>query len=312
MPNILVLGGTNFVSSSLAKYLIKKGYNVDILTRGMRKIDYTGYRNHIICDRKSLNELQNSLNAMKYDYVFDISAYTKEDVEILLNSLDLSKLKKYIFCSSGAVYKQSPKILTESAEKGFNPNWGIYGTNKLEAENFIINSKIPYIILRPTYLYGANNNLYREAYFFHRIISKKAIPIPWGNDTETQFLNINDFVSICESAMNSSFTNRIYNVTHPDIVNWETLVLCCGKAMNMNPVIKKVNVNEINLESRSYFPFRDVTYLLSIDKLIEDKLYLPTIPLTEGLKAAYQWYIASDFQYVDDRMTKLDELIYSQ
>ena len=309
MANLLVMGGTNFVSSSLAKYLISKGYNVDILTRGIRKVDYTGYRNHMICDRKSLQELRRTLKGYRYDYVFDISAYSKEDVELLLNSLDLTNLKKYIFCSSGAVYKESNNILTESAETGFNPNWGPYGTIKLDAENFIINTKIPYIILRPTYIYGENSNLYREAYFFNRIINKKVIPIPWGNNTKTQFININDFVRICESAMNSNLTCRIYNVTHPDIVDWETLVLSCGKAINMEPTIKKVNVNNINLEARSYFPFRDVTYLLSIDKLIKDKLYVPTISLVEGLKATYEWYITSDMQYVDYRLTKMDELI---
>lgn len=32
--NILVMGGTEFVSASLTKYLIAKGYTVDIFTRG--------------------------------------------------------------------------------------------------------------------------------------------------------------------------------------------------------------------------------------------------------------------------------------
>ena len=44
MKSILVMGGSMFVSSSLAKYLIEKGYNVDILTRGNKKIDYDGFR----------------------------------------------------------------------------------------------------------------------------------------------------------------------------------------------------------------------------------------------------------------------------
>lgn len=303
------MGGTNFVSSSLAKYLIFQGYNVDILTRGIKKPDYTGYRNHLICDRKSVAELKKVFEGLEYDCVFDISAYTKEDVELLLGSLNLSKLKKYIFCSSGAVYKESTKLLSESAEKGFNPNWGIYGTNKLEAENYIISSKVPYIILRPTYIYGEFNNLYREAYFFHRITSKKPIPIPWGNSTKTQFIHINDFVKLCKSVMISAFSCRIYNVTNPDIIDWETLVLSCGKAVNMDPIIKKINVNEINLEARSYFPFRDVTYLLSIEKLEKDNLYLPIISLIDGLKRTYKWYISSNFQYVDNRMTKMDEVL---
>ncbi|MBU3130132.1 hypothetical protein [Clostridium tagluense] len=33
---ILVMGGTEFVSSALTKYLISKGYIVDIFTRGIK------------------------------------------------------------------------------------------------------------------------------------------------------------------------------------------------------------------------------------------------------------------------------------
>lgn len=49
---LLVLGGSEFVSQSLAKYLISKGYSVDILTRGTKGLSYSGYNKHIKCDRK--------------------------------------------------------------------------------------------------------------------------------------------------------------------------------------------------------------------------------------------------------------------
>ena len=39
MANILVLGGSGFVSEALSKYLIRRGYSIDILTRGKKKID---------------------------------------------------------------------------------------------------------------------------------------------------------------------------------------------------------------------------------------------------------------------------------
>ena len=50
MANILVLGGSGFVSEALSKYLIRRGYSIDILTRGKKKISFDGYENHILCD----------------------------------------------------------------------------------------------------------------------------------------------------------------------------------------------------------------------------------------------------------------------
>lgn len=137
MSRVLVMGGTNFVSSSLAKYLIKRGYEVDILTRGIQPINYDGYKNHLKCDRKSKDELQVLLDGRVYDAIFDISAYTREDVEILLSTINIKSVKKYIFCSSGAVYKPSDDIVSENYRRGENPNWGKYGLDKKDAEDYL-------------------------------------------------------------------------------------------------------------------------------------------------------------------------------
>lgn len=311
MKSILIMGGTTFVSSSLAKYLVEKGYDVDILTRGLKPINYEGFRNHLICNRRSKKEIQKVLKGRKYEFIFDISAYTREDVEILITSIDTSQLRKYIFCSSGAVYKPSNKIIGEDFEKGENPNWGQYGIDKKEAEDFIFKSGIPFIIFRPTYIYGENNNLYREAYFFDRIKNKKAIPIPYGKGTKTQFIHIDDLIRIFESAIYNENSCKIYNVTNPDIISWEELVMTCGEVIGQKPLLKKINVNEIKLESRMYFPFRDVTYMLDIKQLIEDGLYVPTISINEGLRRAYNWYIDKKPNLKDTKMNKVDELVTS-
>ena len=79
--NILVMGGSEFVSAYLAKHLIAKGHVVDIFTRGIRPIKYTGFRRHIKGDRKNIEDLKKGISEEQYDYVFDISAYIKEDVE---------------------------------------------------------------------------------------------------------------------------------------------------------------------------------------------------------------------------------------
>lgn len=309
MKYILIMGGSTFVSSSLAKYLIKKGYEIDILTRGKNSINYHGYREHIICDRKSTEAMKKALNNREYEFVFDISAYTRNDVDILLKSISRQKLRKYIFCSSGAVYKPSSVAVSESFEKGENPNWGKYGTDKKEAEDFIINSDVPYVIFRPTYIYGENNNLYREIYFFDRIKNNKTIPIPYGKNTKTQFIYINDLVKIFESSMCNSNVCKIYNVTNPEIFSWQEFVGTCGIVMGKEPIIKKIDINETKLEVRSYFPFRDVTYILKIDELIKDGLHVPNISLKEGLEKAYKWYSDETPNLCDLKMNKIDELI---
>ncbi|MDD7794129.1 NAD-dependent epimerase/dehydratase family protein [Clostridium sp. 'White wine YQ'] len=308
MKNILIMGGTTFVSSSLAKHYIKQGYNIDILTRGIKTLDYNGFINHLICNRKSKSEVVEVLKKKSYEYIFDISAYTKEDVEILLTSIDKTNLKGYIFCSSGAVYKPSDEPINEEDEKGENPNWGKYGTDKKEAEDYIINSKIPYVIFRPTYIYGEGNNLYREGYFFDRIKNKKPIPMPYGNNTKTQFIHIDDLVKIFESAMIMEKKNKIYNITNPDIVTFEDLINICGKALNEKPNIIRIDTNKVRNDVRTYFPFRDVTYMLNIKKLIDYGLHVPSISLKEGIIRAYTWYLDKKPQLEDKRMNMMDEI----
>lgn len=304
MKSILIMGGTNFVSSSLSKYLIGQGYNIDILTRGIKQINYEGFREHLVCNRKSKAEMQEVLNGKNYDFIFDISAYTKEDVEILLRTIDKSILKKYIFCSSGSVYVPSNNLVQEDFERGENHNWGEYGLNKKEAEDFIINSGVTYAIFRPTYIYGENNNLYRETYFFDRISNEKTIPIPFGNNTKTQFIHINDLVRVFESAMNIKEGSKVYNVTNPEFISWEEFIVKCGEVVGKTPNIKKIDTSQIKLEPRSYFPFRDVTYTLDIQRLVEDELHIPAISLEKGLKQAYEWYKLEKVNLNDEKMMK--------
>lgn len=308
--NILIMGGTQFVSSSLAKYLIEKGYKVDIFTRGINALNYKGYSNHLKGNRKDVNDLTNLLKDKKYEYIYDISAYTKDDLELLVKVINRENLKNYIFCSSGAVYEESDEILNEESKRGFNKNWGDYGLFKKEAEDFLfkINKEenFPMTIFRPTYIYGDGNNLYRESYIFERILNNKDIPIP-KSEKKNQFIYIDDLLKTFESAMyTNNSIGKAYNLTNIEELTWREL---CEKAMDI--VGKKVNLKEIdyiekNLEVRSFFPFRDVTFLLEIDKLIKDGLYEPKIAIREGLEKTFKWYLDEKPILKDKRMIEVE------
>lgn len=124
--------------------------------------------------------MENIIIGRKYDYIYDMIVYIKEDVSNLIDFISMDNLKKYIVLLVGVVYKDSGRNIKEENEKGENENWGKYGLNKKEVEDFIINSFILYIIIRLIYIYGENNNLYREYYFFEKIEKNEKILVLKG------------------------------------------------------------------------------------------------------------------------------------
>ncbi|MCR8745838.1 NAD-dependent epimerase/dehydratase family protein [Romboutsia lituseburensis] len=309
MKSILVMGGNDFIGSALAEYLIKCGYKVDILTKGKKGVKLKTLGKHFLCDRDEISQLKKILNKKSYEYIYDMTAYSKDDIKNLIECIDLKSLKKYVVLSSGAVYKDSSKQAREDNEKGENKNWGKYGLDKKEAEDYIINSDIPYIIIRPTYIYGPNNNLYREIYFFERILQEKKIPVPHGKNVITQFIYIDDLVKVLESLTHNDRVREAYNVTNPQLISWNDLIQTCGEVVKKSPVVKLVDINKINLEERQYFPFRNIDYNLDIDKLIEHGLYIPNVLLKEGLKKTYKWYLSTKPKLQDKKMSKVDDII---
>ncbi|MGL4762449.1 MAG: NAD-dependent epimerase/dehydratase family protein [Sarcina sp.] len=309
---ILVMGGTEFVGSSVAKHLIAKGHKVDIFTRGNKELKYAGVNVQHKGDRKSVEDLKSSIASIKYEYVFDISAYKLIDVKSLFEVLDTSNLKRYIMCSSGAVYKASNEVMSEEFEVGENENWGVYGLDKLEAEQYLMElykeKGLPVVMFRPSYIYGEGNNLYRESYIFDRLTQGLDIPIP-DSETKTQFIYIDDLVKVFESAMyNDKVNGQGYNLTHTQEVSWEELISVAKVVTNSSSNIKKVNVDTAKV-SREYFPFRDCTYLLSVNKSIKDGLYIPKVDLLEGLKLSYEWYLKEQPKLNDARMIKVEEVL---
>lgn len=319
MSRILVMGGTEFVSKALVVHLISKGYEVDILTRGKRVIDYEGVHNHYICNRKNKNELFNTLNEIEYDYVFDISAYTEEDVRILTSVINPKRLKRYVFCSSGAVYKSSESRLAETAETGYNPNWGQYGEDKKNAEDYLIQlykiKGFPIIIFRPPYIYGEGNNLYREAFLFERIQSKLPIPYPGDGNTLVQFIHIDDLVNVFSSTIfNENSIGQVYNLANSEQVSWGQLIKTAISVLEQEVPkvqISTTKMNEIGVVPREFFPFRDNTFLMSTEKLKNSGLYSPKINLKDGLIKTYQWYMHKEILPNYQRMQKVDYVLNS-
>ena len=240
-----------------------------------------------------------------------MTVFLKSEIEDLFKFVNRDTLKKYVVLSSSIVYKESEKYISEDGEKELNPAYGKYGIEKVQAEHYIIDSDIPYIIIRPTHIYGPENNLYRETYFFDRIREGKAIPVPSDRNEPVlnQFIYIDDFVRVLYSLTKNDKVREIYNVSTPQNITWKKFIETCGEVMGKEPIIKYVDSDKIKIKERSYFPFKNTSCILEIEKLIDHGLYIPNILLEKGLRKTYEWYIKKKPRMNDEKMVEVEQVL---
>lgn len=278
MRNILVTGGTVFVSRFAAEYFAEKGDNVFVLNRGSRP-QPEGVT-PIICDRHALGD---SLKDKAFDLVIDVSAYTRADTEGLLSAL--GDFGCCVFISSGAVYPETlPLPFNEEQKCGRNSVWGDYGTNKLDAENFLLENVGNAYIIRPPYLYGRHENLYRAPYIFDCADSGQPVYVP-REDLPLQFFDVSDLCRFIEILYAARPAEKIFNVGNSDIVTVEEWVRLCFEAAGKVPELR---VAPQDCFARNYFCFYDMDYRLDVSRML--KLMPDVKPLDEGIRGEYEWY----------------------
>lgn len=276
---ILVTGGTVFASRYVTEYFLSKGHTVYTLNRGNNAQSEGAVL--IKCDRHDLGD---TLKKYSFDAVLDVTAYDRDDVKDLVEAL--GEFGTYIFVSSSAVYPETlPQPFNEAQECGANAIWGDYGVKKLSAEKYISENVRSSYIIRPPYLYGPMNNVYREAFVFE--CAEKDLPfyVPKDGKMGLQFLHIRDMCRFMELLLEKQPQERVYNVGNADTVDIETWVKLCYKVLGKTPELRYVSAD---VPQRSYFPFYDYDYVLNVAK--QDALMPEKIPLYEGLCEAYAWY----------------------
>lgn len=296
MKNILVTGGTVFVSKYITEYFVSKGYNVYVMNRNTKQ-QVEGV-NLIECDRHNIGD---KLKNIYFDVVIDVTAYDKEDINDLTSAL--GSFGKYIMISSSAVYpKTENQPFVEESKLGLNKFWNKYGTDKIDAEKLLHDTVPDAYILRPPYLYGPMNNVYREAFVFDCALQDRPFYLPKDGQMELQFFHVKDLSRFIEQIIETEPVNHIFNVGNRDTISikkWvEMCYACVGKKL------KCVNIHE-EIEQRNYFSFYDYEYYLNVDKQYE--IMKEITPLEEGIKEAYEWYCNNStevkkkpfFEYID-------------
>ena len=276
---ILITGGTTFVSKYTAKYFTEHGYDVYVLNRGTKE-QIPGVT-LIKCDRHELGDL---IRNKSFDAVLDITSYNADDINALLDGL--GSFGTYVFISSSAVYPENGKQpFKEENELAENKFWGRYGTDKIAAEQALLARVPDAYILRPPYLYGPMNNVYREAFVFDCAKAGRKFYLPGDGSMKLQFFHVDDLCKLMEIIINDKPEDHIMNVGNAEAVSIREWVEDCYECEGKIPEFVNVTAD---IEQRLYFSFYNYEYYLDVGKM--QKILPVTKGLKDGLKECALWY----------------------
>ncbi len=277
---ILVTGGTRFVSRFVAEYFAERN-EVWVLNRNTRR---QSADIHLIeADRNNLGDV---LKPHCFDAVIDVCAYNSRDVSNLIEAL--GGFGDYILISSSAVYPETnPQPFSEEQQTGENSVWGSYGTDKIAAEQALLSSVPHAYIIRPPYLYGPMQNLYREPFVFDCALAGRTFCIPREGSMKLQFFHVRDLCRVIEQILLLHPQHRIFNVGNEQSVDVNTFVRLCYQAVGKP--CSSVHV-DYSGNQRDFFSFYDYEYMLDVSR--QKELLPHTISLAEGLKESFDWYIS--------------------
>jgi nucleoside-diphosphate-sugar epimerase len=203
----------------------------------------------------------------------------------LENALDISKgkVKKFIYLSSSMVYGNFKKEKVDENE--ICEPIGIYGALKLSGEMIVKAYNqvfgLPYIIIRPSALYGERCISRRVSQVFvENALSDKEIIIDGNGEEKLDFTYIKDLIEgISLSIFNDKVSNETFNLTY-------------GHSRTINTLLEITKKNFENIKIR-YQP-RDKLMpkrgTLSIDKAKKLLGYSPTWNLEKGFNNYISWY----------------------
>lgn len=323
---ILITGASGFIGSFIVEEALKQGFETWAAVRKSSSKEYLqDERIHFIeLNLSSKAQLIEQLRPHQFDYVVHAAGVTKclnkadfrrintEGTKNLVDALlDLQMpLKRFVFLSSlsvfGAIKEQLPydEIREDDTPK---PNTE-YGRSKLEAERYIdsIGSRLPYIILRPTGVYGPRE----KDYFMMARSIKQHIEFAVGYQRQDiTFVYVTDVVQAVFLALEKGETGRKYflsdgqvyqSTTFSDLIHEELgrpwwlritapvwvlrVVTFFGEYIgHMTGKVTALNNDKYNI-------LRQRNWRCDIEPTRHELGFEPKVQLKEGVKTTIQWY----------------------
>jgi len=322
---ILITGASGFIGSFIVEEALRRGFETWAAVRGSSSRQFlTDERiNFIELNLSSEAQLTEQLRGLQFDYVVHAAGVTKcldkQDfhrintegtqhlVRVLL-ALQM-RIKRFVYISSlsimGAIREQQPytEILESDVAK---PNTA-YGKSKLEAEKWLATVKdLPYVILRPTGVYGPRE---RDYFMMAKSIQSHTDFAVGYKQQDITFVYVTDVVQAVFLACEKGVTGRKYFLSDGEVYQSSTFSNLIRKELD-NPwwiritapiwVLRVVTfIGEYAgrltgkvtaLNNDKYNIMRQRNWRCDIEPARKELGYEPQVKLEEGVRRSIQWY----------------------
>ncbi|PYN50534.1 MAG: hypothetical protein DME00_05285 [Candidatus Rokuibacteriota bacterium] len=294
---VLVIGGTEFISLHLVRALLRDGHRVAVLNRGRNPARLPAGVRTIVCDRTDHAALRKTLASERCDALVDI-AYAPTsgaDVEALVDALD-GRVGHAVFVSTGRVHDHAlPIPYHEDTPR--NLYWGDYARNKIAGEDVLMRRwrerRLPVTIVRPTHVYGPLNTRNNETFFFDRLVRNRPILVPGAGGWLRQFGHVEDLADAMAAMLGvpASF-GQAYNVTGEEAVTQVGFVELIGEVLK-RPVTF-VHVETEHGDKPVAFGQNlvyDCHAVYTTTKIRAELGIRARYSLAAGLAQTYEWYV---------------------
>lgn len=316
---ILITGGAGFIGLHLAKYLLEKNYQVDLVdnfSRGASDRDLQKILEFKKCTLINVNLLDQSLDIAKFDSNYDLIFHLAAIVGVnnvierpyatLINNIHLTdvviqiskiqrNLKRLVFASTSEVYAGAESInqlqipTPESSlmvVPGFDRARTSYLLSKMVGESQCYYSTIPMTILRPHNVYGPRmgmNHVIPELLKRIYHLSEGDELIVYSPDHTRTFCYVSDAVEIIyRAAISQNTLNSVFNLgsESPEIA-----IRDLAKVI-ISVVGKNLEIRDGDIHLGS--PRRRQPNVIKVTQAIDFKA---SVGLREGISITHDWYL---------------------
>ena len=326
---ILITGASGFIGSTVVDKALSLGYDVWAGIRSSSSKEYLqDNRIHFIdlqyADKEKLKAQLHDFanNNGKFDYIVHLAGITKTIDKADFDNINFCQLRNFTEAlietdsvPSLFVFMSTLGVMGIGDETGYTPLQvgatptpnTAYGKSKLKAENYIKElSDFPYLILRPTGVYGPRDKDY--------LILMRAIKsgVSAGAGLKKQllsFIYVEDLADIIFQSINEGISRKEYYVSdgygYTDtefnemvkkhlgkrwVLSFKIPLFIVRAAAYVNENIAKLLKTPTTFNTDKYWIMRQRNWTCDISPLQKDINFKPQYLLDEGVKKTIEWY----------------------
>ncbi len=289
---ILLIGGSGFVSGTLARTALAAGHQVWAVTRGQRPLPAGVIP--IVADRKERAAFAAAIEAsgQSWDLVVDSIGYEAEDAEQDI-AVFRERAKHLVFISTDSVFDPQRRRLLQNEESDHYLQEGYGGKKRLCELAFIHgdSGSMAWTILRPCHIYGPGSLLgcvpqqSRNPQLLEVVKAGQPLSLLAGGVLLQQPIFAADLAQTILSCYGNPHCNRqLYMTVGPDLIEARDFYRIIGEIIGVEVTFAEASVTDFLASNPERSFFAGHRYY-DMSKLRRHGLHVPATSLKEGLRA---------------------------